>query len=140
MIFNNPHSKMEYVGGVGTVNSVCRGREHNPCVEFIIMSKKLLDKPDGEIYECLKFNDYFVNFDYAIKDIIYLFKRIYVEENEPSSSLNEAQKSAIVKNKLEYHLNDILEANVFRFAKISNKEDDVVFKLIREGIDVWVGQ
>ena len=30
------------------------------------------------------------------------------------------------------HFYDILEANVFRFAKVSNKEDDAVFKLIRE--------
>lgn len=136
MIFNNPHSKMQYMGGAGTVNSVSRGREHNPCIEFIIMSKKLIDKPDGEIYECLRFSDYVVNLDYAMKDLLDLFKRLYVDKSEISSSLNEAQKNAIVKNKLEYHFNDILDANVFRFAKISNKEDDMVYNLIKEGIDV----
>ena len=136
MIFNNPHSKTEYVGGVGTVNSVSRGREHNPCVEFIIMSKNVLDKPDGEIYECLKFSDYFVNLDFAIKDLVDLFKRLYVEKNDISASLNDTQKTAIIKNKLEYHFNDILDANVFRFAKISNKDDDMVYKLIKEGVNV----
>lgn len=136
MIFNNPHSTLEYIGGAGTVNSVSRGREQNPCVEFIIMSKKLIDKPDGEIYEFLKFDDYVVNFDYAIKDLIDLFKRLFVEKNEISASLNENQKIALVKNKLEYHFNDILDSNAFRFAKISNKDDDKIFKLIGEGIDV----
>lgn len=136
MIFNNPHSQATYKGGVGTVNSVSRGREHNPCVEYIIMSRKLIDKPDGEIYDCLKFSDFYIQFDYAIKDLIDLFKRLFVEKNELSSSLNENQKSALIKNKLEYHFNDILDANVFRFAKISNREDDMVFKLIKEGIDV----
>jgi len=136
MIFNNPPSKNEYIGGAGTVNSVARGREHNPCVEFIIISKKLIDKPDGEIYECLKFDDYNVNLDYAIKDVVELFKRLYLDENDISTILTENQKTALIQNKLEYHFNEILDANVFRFSKISNKEDDIVFKLIKEGIDV----
>ncbi|MBP3431354.1 MAG: helix-turn-helix transcriptional regulator [Clostridia bacterium] len=136
MIFNNPPSVSEYLGGVGTINTVARGREHNPCVQFMIISKKILDKPDGEIYECLKFDDFRVNFDYAIKDIIELFKRLFVDKNEISTSLTENQKMAIVQNKLEYHFNEILEANVFRFAKVSNKEDDMIYKLIREGVDV----
>lgn len=136
MIFNNPPSTANYVGGVGTVNTIARGREHNPCVQFIIVSKFLIDKPDGEIYECLKFDDVSVNLDYAVKDLIDLFKRMFVEKNEISRNLSENQKIAILQNKLEYHFNDILESNIFRFAKISNKEDDMVYKLIKEGIDV----
>ena len=136
MIYNNPHSNSAYVGGVGTINTVARGREHNPCVQFIILSKRLIDKPDGEIYECLKFDDINVNLDYAVKDLVDLFKRLFVEKNEISSSLTDNQKEAILQNKLEYHFDEILEANVFRFAKISNREDDMVYKLIKGGIDV----
>ena len=136
MIFNNPPSNTKYIGGVGTVNTMARGREHNPCVQFIIMSKKLIYKPDGEIYDCLKFDDINVNLDYAIKDMVELFKRLFAEKNEIASNLTENQKIAILQNKIEYHFNEILEANVFRFAKISNKEDDVIYKLIKEGVDV----
>lgn len=136
IILNNPPSQQEYIGGVGTANSIARGREHNPCIQFIIVSKKLIDVPDGELYDLLKFDDFSVNMDFAIKDIIDLFKRLYAEKNEISIELNENQKQAIVRNKLEYHFNEILEANVFRFAKISNKEDDTIYKLIREGLDV----
>lgn len=135
IILNNPPTKQNYIGGVGTVNSISRGREHNPCIQFAILSKKILDVPDGKTYELLKFGDFNINMEFAIKDIIELFKRLYVEKNEISIELTENQKQAIVKNKLEYHFNEILEANVFRFAKISNKEDDAIFKLIREGID-----
>jgi len=136
IILNNPPSKAEYIGGVGTLNTVARGREHNPCVEFMIISKKLIDKPDGEIYECLKFDDFNVNLGYAVKDLVDLFKRLYLEQNEISTSLAESQKMAILQNKMEYHFNEVLDANVFRFAKISNREDDMVFKLIKEGVDV----
>ena len=135
MIFNNPPSNMKYIGGVGTVNTVARGREHNPCVEFIIISKKIIDRPDAEIYEYLSFNDYKVNLDLAMKDLLELFEKLYKDTNEISSNLTENQKMAILQNKLEYHFNNILEANIFRFAKISNKEDDNVYKLIKEGID-----
>lgn len=136
IILSNPPTKQNYIGGVGTVNSIARGREHNPCIQLIILSKKLIDVPDGELYNLLKFDDYTVNMDSAIKDIISLFKRLYVEKNEISIELTDNQKQALVKNKMEYHFNEILEANVFRFAKVSNKEDDAIYKLIREGIDV----
>ena len=136
MIYNNPPSVSKYIGGVGTVNTIARGREHNPCVQFVILSKYLIDKPDGEIYECLKFDNINVNLDYAVKDIINLFNRLYVEKNEISRSLSEYQKAAILQNKLEYHFDELIESNIFRFAKISNREDDAIFKLIREGVDV----
>ena len=136
IILNNPPTKQDYVGGAGTVNSIARGREHNPCIQFIIISKKLIDVPDGELYNLLKFDDYSVNLDDSIKDIIDLFKRLYAEKNELSVELTDTQKQAIVRNKLEYHFNEILEANVFRFAKVSNKEDDSIYKLIKGGIDV----
>ena len=136
IILNNPPTNQNYVGGVGTVNSIARGREHNPCVQFIIVSRKLIDVPDGELYNLLKFDNFTVNLDFAIKDIIDLFKRLYTDRNNLSIELTESQKQAIVKNKLEFHFNEILEANVFRFAKISNKEDDAIFKILREGIDV----
>ena len=71
-----------------------------------------------------------------MKDLVGLFKRLYVEQNDLSLGITETQKLAIVQNKLEYHFDDILESNVFRFAKVSNKEDDVIYKLIKEGIDV----
>ena len=136
IILNNPPTLNKYVGGVGTVNSIARGREHNPCVQFIILSKKILDVPDGELYNVLTFNKFTINMDYAIKDIIQLFKRLYLDKNEISTELTELQKQAILRNKLEFHFGEILEANIFRFAKVSNREDDAVYKLIKEGIDV----
>ena len=136
IILNCPPTKRNYIGGIGTVNSIARGREHNPCIQFVILSKKLIDVPDGELYNLLKFNDFSVNMDYAIKDIIDLFKRLYSEQNEISIELTDSQKLAIIKNKLEYYFNDILDANAFRFAKISNKEDDTIYKISKEGIDI----
>lgn len=136
IILNNPPTNANYIGGVGTVNSISRGREHNPCVQFIILSKRVLDIPDGELYNLLKFNDYMVDLDDNIKDIVELFKRLYVSQNELSAELSETQKMAIIKNRIDLTLGNILESNAFRFAKISNREDDSVYRYIKEGIDV----
>lgn len=136
IILNNPPSRAQYIGGVGTVNSISRGREHNPCAQFIIVSKRLLDIPDGELYDLLKFDDFVIDTEGNTKDIIALFKRLYVEQSELSAGLTDTQKTAIIKNRIDLVLSDCIEANSFRFAKISNREDDVVYRLIKEGIDV----
>ena len=100
------------------------------------MSKKLILIPDGELYKLLSINNYKVNLDYAIKDLVELFKRLYLEKNDISLNLTEMQKNLILQNKLEYHFNEILESNSFRFAKVTNREDDTIYKIIKEGSDV----
>ncbi len=137
IILNNPPSNAKYIGGVGTANSISRGREHNPCAQFIIVTKRILDIPDGELYNLLKFDDYMIDTDDSIRDIVALFKRLYVSQNELSAELSETQKAAIVKNRIDLLLSDVFESNAFRFAKISNREDDMVYRYIKEGIDVW---
>jgi len=131
-IFNNPPSNADYIGGLGTINSVCRGREHNPCVQFAIMSRKLINRPDGEIYNSLSLGYTDVDFNTPVNELVELFKRLYVENNELSNNLTEDQKESIIENKLKYYFNEIVDANMFRFAKITNHEDDVVYRILKE--------
>ena len=77
-----------------------------------------------------------IDTDDSIKDIINLFKRLYASQNELSAELSDTQKTAIIKNRIDLLLSDVFEANAFRFAKVSNREDDVVYRYIKEGIDV----
>ena len=137
IILNNPQIKEQYLGGLGTINSVSRGREHNPCVQYVILSRKLIDKPDGELYNSLSLDFADIDFDAQVNDLLPLFKRLYMEQNELSSSLNDEQKASIVENKLKYLFNEIIDANMFRIGKITNREDDTVYRLLKEGIDVW---
>lgn len=136
IILNNPPTNSNYIGGVGTVNSISRGREHNPCTQFILLSKKVLDITDGEVYNLLKFDNYSIDLSDSINEVVNLFKKLYLEDYG-ISYLDEWQKISMIKNKMELMLGDIFEANAFRFAKISNKDDDSVYRIIKEGIDVW---
>ena len=139
IILNNPQSKNDYLGGLGTINSVSRGREHNPCVQYIIISRKLIDKPDGELYDFLSLDYADIDFNSQVVDLVPLFKRLYMENNEFSTMLNEEQKESLIENRLKYLFNEIIDANMFRIGKITNHEDDSIYRLLKEGIDVWKG-
>lgn len=136
MIFNNPPSNDEYIGGIGTINSVSRGREHNPCVQLVLISKRLIDMPDGEIYNCLQLDIPIIEFSKSVKSVIDLVQRLYINKDSITTHLTDTQKEAIVENNIKYLFNEIVEGNMFRFSKVSNREDDHVYKILKEGIDI----
>ena len=131
LIFNNPPSERHYMGGLGTINSVSRGREYNPCIQYILLSDRVLTKPEGDIYNMLQLDLSDVNFDRTVDDIIDLLKKLFVYNNELNNSLSEDQKKSIISNNLKYKFGQIIDNNMFRFAKISNREDDGVYQLLR---------
>jgi len=129
IIFNNPPSNKKYVGGLGTANSISRGREHMPCVQFIILSRNILKIPDGEIYNLLALGISDVNVETETEQLIALFKNLYVNV-DLKDDLNEFQKKKIVENSLTATLSELIDANTFRFAKVSNMEDDDYYRII----------
>lgn len=133
IILNNPPSNNKYIGGLGTVNSVARGREKMPCVQYIIVSEKLFKIPDGEIYQRLALGMSEVNVQNESNQLITLFKNLYIENMDNPNGLNDFQKQRIISDSLASMLKDMLDANMFRFAKISNSEDDSFFRMIRDG-------
>ncbi len=133
IILNNPPSNNKYIGGLGTVNSVARGREQMPCIQFIILSRSALRMPDGELYEMLALGTSDVSVHNETEQLLNLFKTLYIENKENPNQLSEHQKKRIIEDSLSNMLLDMMEANMFRFAKVSNMEDDSYFRLIREG-------
>lgn len=133
IILNNPPSNNKYIGGLGTVNSVARGREKMPCVQYIIMSEKLFKIPDGELYQRLSLDISEVNVQTESNQLITLFKNLYLEDMDNPSGLNDFQKQRIISDSLENIVKETLDANMFRFAKVSNSEDDSFFRMIRDG-------
>ena len=132
IILNNPPSKKQYIGGLGTSNSVSRGREHMPCVQFVLVSKSTLNLPDGEIYNLLSLGVSDVNVENEAEKLLNLFKNLYINSANLSEELSEFQKKKIFEDSLTRILEDLIDANMFRFAKISNREDDDYYRLIKE--------
>ena len=130
IILNNPPSNKKYVGGLGTVNSISRGREHVPCIQYIIFSSIAFNIPDGEIYNLLALDIAEVNVKNEINDLINLIKRLYLSPTK--SGLNEFQQKRIVEDSIQNIISDAVDSNMFRFAKVSNMEDDNYYRLIKD--------
>ncbi|MBQ4557768.1 MAG: helix-turn-helix transcriptional regulator [Clostridia bacterium] len=132
MIFNNPPSNKNYLGGLGTANSVSRGREHMPCIQYIILAKNILQAPDGEIYNLLSLGVSDINVEIEAEQLLNLFKNLYIKNDNLKEDLNPIQKRKIIENALNSILVDLIDANMFRFAKVSNMEDDDYYRIIKD--------
>ncbi len=132
MIFNNPPSTKPYLGGLGTANSVSRGREHMPCVQFVLLSRKILKISDGEIYNLLALGVSDINVEIEAEQLINLFKNLYINNANLKDDLSAIQKRKIVENSLNNLVADLIDANMFRFAKVSNMEDDDYYRIIKD--------
>ena len=130
IILNNPPSSKKYRGGLGTVNSISRGREHVPCVQYILLSNVSFKVPDGEIYNILSLGVSDINIKNETKELIELIKNLYLSSKP--TGLSEYQQRKIVEDSIENIVQNAVDANLFRFAKVSNMEDDQYYRLIKD--------
>ncbi len=134
LILNNPPTERNYIGGLGTINSVSKGREMAPCVQFVLISKYILKKSEGELYSLLGLKVSDINVKNEAEQLLKLFKNLYLNEDNQSLILEEYQKMNIIENSLENVMRELIDANIFRYAKVSNSEDDDFYRLIKEEI------
>lgn len=130
IILNNPPSVKKYIGGLGTVNSISRGREHVPCIQYILFSSIAFNIPDGEIYNLLSLGVSEVNIKNEMNELIELIKNLYL--NPSHSGLNEYQQKRVIEDSIQNIITSAIDANMFRFAKVSNMEDDNYYRLIKD--------
>ncbi len=126
------NDKSDYIGGIGTVNSVSRGRERAPVVQFMGISRFSLKMSVEEIHHCLLLNYPVFNLEDETDEIIRSFKSLYTEEGSASEGLTEYQKSVIVRSTLERLIKKNLERNMFRYGKISERDDDYWYHSIKD--------
>lgn len=127
IILNNPPTEKSYVGGIGTVNSVARGREPSPVIQYIILSKYFVETPDGELYNMLNLSVENIDVRNETMKLLEQFKALYLESNV---NLEEYQKNYIMQNNIERSIVDVVKRNMFLYGKISNREDDKYYRLI----------
>lgn len=133
IILNNPPSNKTYIGGLGTANSVSRGREHMPSIQYVLLAREALVLPEGEIYNLLSLDKVEISMHNQTEKLIGLFKNLYLSENPSVTGLEEYQKKRILESALEAMVSDSIETNIFRFAKVSAKDDDEYYDLIKKG-------
>lgn len=125
------NNKPNYTGGIGTINSVSKGRERAPVVQFMGISRYPLSMSIEEIHHSLLLN--YPNFkaESETEEMIRNFKALYVDTEESRQGFSEYQKSIVVRSTLERYIKKSLERNMFRYGKISERDDDEWYHAIK---------
>ena len=120
------NNKPEYIGGIGTINSVSKGREHTPVIQFLGISRYFLSMSEEEIHHNLLLDYPAFEADAEMVDeMIMNFKALYADPNGAVyEGFSEYQKAIMVRSTLERFVKKSLERNMFRYGKISGTTDD----------------
>ena len=120
------NNKPEYIGGIGTINSVSKGREHTPVIQFLGISKYFLNMSEEEIHHnlLLDYPDFEADPE-MVDEMIVNFKALYADPNGAMNErFSEYQKAVMVRSTLERFVKKSLERNMFRYGKIAGATDD----------------
>ena len=126
------NNKPNYTGGIGTINSISKGRERAPVIQFIGISRYPLSMSVEEIHHCLLLNYPTFKAVGETDEIIKTFKTLYVDSDSPSRKLSEYQKAVIVRSTLDRFIKKSLERNMFRYGKISERDDDEWYHAVKD--------
>ncbi|MBQ9934374.1 MAG: helix-turn-helix transcriptional regulator [Lachnospiraceae bacterium] len=133
IILHRPDSnKANYSGGIGTINSVSRGRESMPVIQFIGLSRNKTSLSPEEIHRMLLLNYPTFKSKKEAEELIATFKKLYVDTNGAYGDLTEFQKQMMIKADLEHYVRNSIRNNMFRVGKISNMDDDTWYHGLKE--------
>lgn len=132
MIFHRPDSNAKkYIGGLGTVISVSKGRNSEPCVQYIALSETSLASSEEEIashllmhYPNLKTYD-------SIDDLVNMIAQLYQYNDIEKDRLTDEQKKTLVRNHVDKIVNDTVEKNLFRTVVVSSADDDEFYHYLK---------
>lgn len=132
LIFRNPLSEQKkYIGGIGCMNSVSKGYSFDPCIQYIGISRYILDVSVEDIFKELLIDS--VEFDVRTEtlELINLFKKLYIETDN-SLLFSEEQKSCFIQSTLEKYIEKTINYNLFLTEKISISRDDNWYHFIKK--------
>ena len=125
-------NKGNYKGGIGTVNSISRGRERAPVIQYIGLSRNRLHMSVEEIHHSLLLGTPNINAEAETEELIKTFKALYVDPGVSLNEFTEYQKSVMVRSLLERYIRKNLERNMFRYGKVSVNDDDEWYQAIKD--------
>lgn len=128
-------NKKLFRGGLGTVNSVSKGREPMPTIQFIGISRDKILLSAEEIQQALLLHHPNFKVTNEADELIALIKRFYIDDRASNSDLTELQKVVTVRANMERYITDSLKNNHFRYQKASNRDDDEWYHLLKHQTD-----
>jgi transcriptional regulator with XRE-family HTH domain len=119
----------EYAGGLGSVNSVTRGRSHSPAMQKMILSKYKLGCSDETIYEHTNMRAGNIMISEQTEVICDFARKIY-SDKEIAGFFDEKDKKSMMKRRMEQLVKEYIDDNVNSVEIVSTEEDQDVYELI----------
>lgn len=133
IILKNPNSEQSrYIGGIGTMNSVSKGFNLDPCIQCIALSRYPLTISADEIARELQFNHINLNMYNETLELINAFKNLYTKASLTSIPFSDEQKTYLIQSLLEKFVDETITSNLFRIKKVSSDKDDDWYHLIKK--------
>lgn len=124
-------NKEEFIGGLGVVSSSSKGRERMPASQFIGFSRYPLSLSAEEIHHQLLLSYPSLRGEKETKEIIKLFKHYYIDNGNGTDMFSDYQKELIMKVYIEDTMKKIIERNMYRSKKVSERDDSAWYQIIK---------
>lgn len=134
IILYSPQKKMgsEYIGGMGSVASIARGRAHVPAAQKIIMSKYELSKGCNElIAEKLRMTSAEIVQENEAETLCKFCLKL-CQDPAYSMQFDEHDKAALIRRRLEQLVKNYIEKNVCCIGVVTENDDMDAYRLIEK--------
>lgn len=124
-------NKDTYYGGIATINSISKGRERMPVVQFFGTSRQRLNISAEDIQHALLLSYPIVDVAEEVEEVLRIHRVLFIDNDDARNSFTPDQKKAVIQSTIERAVRRNLIRNAFRYAKISGEDDDAWYHLIR---------
>lgn len=119
-----------YIGGLGAMVSVSKGRNASPCVQYLGISKYSLLCSREEIAAHLLMHYPNVKTYDSIDNLMAMITKFYDSE-EDRDYLNSDEKKIMIRYHIDKVINETIERNLFRTVIVSGQDDDDFYHFIK---------
>ena len=124
-------NKDKYLGGIAAINSISKGRERMPVLQFLGISRYRLCISAEDIQHALLLSYPIVDVQEEVEEVLRIHRVLFIDNDEARNSFTPEQKKAVIQSTVERAVRRNLINNAFRYAKISGEDDDIWYHLIK---------
>lgn len=124
-------NKDNYLGGIAAINSISKGRERMPVLQFFGISRYRLCISPEDIQNALLLSYPIVDVREEVEEVLRIHRVLFIDNDDARSTFTPDQKKAVIQSTVERAVRRNLISNAFRYAKISKEDDDIWYHLIK---------
>ena len=128
-------NKDKYLGGIAAINSISKGRERMPVLQFLGISRYRLCISPEDIQHALLLSYPIVDVEEEVQEVLRIHRVLFIDNDDARNSFTPEQKKAVIQSTVERAVRRNLTNNAFRYAKISGEDDDIWYHLIKSSAE-----